>query len=134
MKAVVIGTGFESLASALRLRALGYDVDVLEAESNPGGLARSFHLSGHTVEVAPPVINSPWLFDELFALFHERRADFVEFIPSRLYRRNLYADGSRLDIVSSIEEQEERIREISAQDGRRYRDFLSHCEDRARLG
>ncbi|MEN9846424.1 MAG: hypothetical protein RIS36_1571 [Pseudomonadota bacterium] len=132
MKAVVIGTGFESVASALRLRALGHDVDVLEAESKPGGWARSFHLSGQTVEVSPPIINSPWLFDELFALFHERRADFVEFVPSRPYRRNLYADGSSLDIVSSIEEQEARIGELSPQDGRRYRDFLSHCEGLAR--
>lgn len=132
MKAVVIGTGFESLASALRLRALGHDVDVLEAESKPGGWARSLHLSGQTVEVSPPIISCPWLFDELFALFHERRADFVEFLPSHPYRRNLYADGSRLDIVSSIEEQEARIGELSPQDARRYRAFLSHCEDIAR--
>lgn len=132
MKAVVIGTGFESLASALRLRALGHEVDVLEAESTPGGWARSFHLSGQTVEVAPPTISSPWVFDELFSLFHERRADFVTFVPSRLYRRNLYSDGSQLDIVSSIEEQEEAIETLAPQDAHRYRSFLNHCDELTR--
>jgi phytoene desaturase len=132
MKAVVIGTGFESLASALRLRALGHDVDVLEAESTPGGWARSFHLSGQAVEIAPPTISSPWVFDDLFALFHERRADFITFVPTRLYRRNLYADGSHLDIVSSIEEQEAAIETLSPQDARRYRSFLNHCEEQTR--
>ena len=132
MKAVVIGTGFESLASALRLRALGYEVDVLEADASPGGWVRAFHLSGHTFEAAPPIIHSPWLFDELFELFKERRADLIEFLPSSLYRRNVFADGSHLDIVSSIEGQESEIATLSPRDASRYRAFLEHCERLAR--
>ncbi len=132
MKAVVIGTGFESLASALRLRAHGYEVDVLEADSSPGGWVRGYHLSGHTFEAAPPTISSPWLFDELFDLFKERRADRIEFIPSTIYRRNLFADGSQLDIVSSIEGQELEIATLSPRDVSRYRAFLKHCEALAR--
>lgn len=128
MKAVVIGTGIESLASALRLRALGHEVDVLEASSSAGEWTRGVHFQGALLEVVPPTISSPWLFDELFALFKERRADVIEFIPSHLYRRNMYADGSHLDIVSSTEEQEIEIARLSPDDARNYRPFLKHCE------
>jgi phytoene desaturase len=128
MKAVVIGTGLESLASALHLRALGHDVDVLEAGSEPGGGAYSLRVHGHSVAAAPCSISEPWLFDGLFALFKERRPDFVEFIPSNPYRRNLYPDGTHLDIVSSIEQQEDEIARISPEDATRYRAFLKHCE------
>lgn len=128
MRAVVIGTGFESLASALHLRALGHDVDVFEAGSEPGGAAYSLQVHGHSVAAAPCSISAPWLFDGLFALFKERRPDFVEFVPTNSYRRNLYPDGTRLDIVSSIEQQEEEIARISPEDATRYRLFLKHCE------
>jgi phytoene desaturase len=128
MRAVVIGTGFESLASALHLRALGHEVDVLEAGSEPGGGVYSLRVHGHAVAAAPCSISAPWLFDGLFALFKERRPDFVEFVPSNPYRRNLYPDGTHLDIVSSIEQQEDEIARISPEDATRYRAFLKHCE------
>ncbi|MEY4669526.1 MAG: hypothetical protein RL518_2225 [Pseudomonadota bacterium] len=129
MKAVVVGTGFESLASALQLRALGYEVDVLEEGTAPGEWARGFFHQGDTLEVVPPTISCPWLFDELFDLFQERRPDFIEFTPSPLYRRNLYADGTRLDIVSSVEQQELEIGSIAPEDAKRYRGFLKQCEE-----
>jgi phytoene desaturase len=128
MKAVVIGTGFESLASALHLRALGHEVDVFEAGSEPGGEVYSLQVHGHSVAAAPCSTSAPWLFDGLFALFKERRPDFVEFVPSNPYRRNLYPDGTHLDIVSSIEQQEDEIARISPEDATRYRLFLKHCE------
>lgn len=128
MKAVVIGTGFESLASALHLRALGHEVDVLEAGPEPGGGVYSLGVHGHAVAAAPCSISAPWLFDGLFALFKERRPDFVEVVPSNPYRRNLYPDGTHLDIVSSIEQQEDEIARISPEDATRYRSFLKHCE------
>ena len=40
-KVVVVGSGFGGLASALRLRAKGYDVTLLEKHSDLGGRARA---------------------------------------------------------------------------------------------
>lgn len=81
MKAVVVGTGVGALASALRLRAMGLDVDVLEACPDAGGRARTFNFHGHSFDAGPTVITAPWLFDELFELFGERRFEYVEFLP-----------------------------------------------------
>lgn len=128
MKAVVIGSGFGSLASALRLRALGFTVSVLEACPDPGGRARRLSFHGVPFDAGPTVITAPWLFDELFELFGEKRADWVEFLPCDPWYRLLYADGSRMDLVPSVERQEAEIARLSPQDAAAYRRFLRHSE------
>jgi phytoene desaturase len=134
MKAIVVGSGMGGLASALRLRALGYDVEVLEACPDPGGRARTFVVEGHAFDAGPTVITAPWLFDELFALFGERREGHIEFLPCDPWYRLLYADGSSMDLVSSVERQENEIAKLSPKDARRYRAFLSHSMDLYRVG
>ena len=64
--AVVIGSGFGGLAAAVRLRAKGYDVRVLEALEQPGGRARVFRQDGFTFDAGPTVITAPYLIAELF--------------------------------------------------------------------
>ena len=41
-KIIIIGSGFGGLASAIRLRAKGYDVTLLEKHPDLGGRARVF--------------------------------------------------------------------------------------------
>lgn len=134
MKSVVIGAGFGGLASALRLRALGFDVDVVERCPDPGGRARNLVFHGVDFDAGPTVITAPWLFDELFALFGERRSDFIEFLPCDPWYRLLFADGTQMDLVPSIEEQEAQIHKLSSKDAQRYRKFLAHSEKLYRVG
>jgi phytoene desaturase len=128
MRAVVIGSGAGSIASALRLRALGHEVDVLEACPDAGGRARTFSFHGHTFDAGPTVITAPWLFDELFELFGERRADSLEFLPCDPWYRLLYADGSEMDLVPGVERQEAEIAKLSLADAKSYRAFLEHSK------
>jgi phytoene dehydrogenase-like protein len=67
-RAVVIGGGFGGLAAAVRLRARGYAVPVVEALDQPGGRARGFRRDGFTFDAGPTVVAAPYLPDELFAL------------------------------------------------------------------
>jgi phytoene desaturase len=134
MRAVVIGTGAGSLASALRLRALGFEVDVLEACPDPGGRARTFSIHGHSFDAGPTVITAPWLFDELFTLFGEKREKHVTFLPCDPWYRLSFADGSALDLVSTIEEQERQIANLSPDDAAQYRAYLAHTEELYKVG
>ena len=68
-KAVVIGAGFAGIATALRLRALGYQVTLLERLANLGGRAQVFQRGGYRHDAGPTVITAPFLFDELYELF-----------------------------------------------------------------
>lgn len=96
-RAVVIGAGLGGLASALRLRRLGYRVTVLEALDQPGGRARVFRRNGFTFDAGPTVLTAPYLLDELFALHGRTMADYVRMVPIEPFYRVLFTDGSRFD-------------------------------------
>lgn len=134
MKAIVVGSGFGSLASALRLRAMGLDVEVIEACPDAGGRARTFMVHGHAFDAGPTVITAPWLFDELFELFGERRSDAIEFLPCDPWYRLLFDDGSSFDLVDGIERQEQEIARVSPGDAGRYKEYLAHSQELYRVG
>ena len=96
--AVVIGTGFGGLASALRLRKLGHDVTVLERCHQPGGRAQTFTLGGTPFDAGPTVITAPYLFSELFEMFGKNISDYVEIKPLEpvWYRYN-FKNGFEFD-------------------------------------
>ena len=50
-KIIVIGSGFGGIASALRMRAKGYQVTLLEKHPDLGGRARVFKKDGFTYEI-----------------------------------------------------------------------------------
>src|SRR4051812_27655416 len=49
-RVVVLGAGVMGLAAAWRARLLGYDVTLLEAAPEPGGMAAHFGLGGLSIE------------------------------------------------------------------------------------
>jgi phytoene desaturase len=134
MKAAVIGAGVGSLATSLRLRALGLEVDVIESCPDPGGRGRCFNINGHQFDAGPTVITAPWLFDELFALFGEKRSSVLTFLPCDPWYRILYADGTKLDLVADILTQIQEIAKLSPQDSHNYQAFLSHSEQLYKIG
>ena len=85
-KALVVGSGFGGIASALRLRKLGYDVTILERLDQIGGRARVFKKSGYTFDAGPTVITAPFLFDELFKLFRKDMAEKITLYPIQYYK------------------------------------------------
>lgn len=94
----VIGAGIGGIAAALRLRAKGHDVTILEKCIDGGGRARSFYVGNYAFDAGPTVVTAPYLFAELFELFHEKIADHVAIKPlSPIWYRYFYMDGSTLD-------------------------------------
>lgn len=126
--AVVIGSGFGGLAAAVRLRAMGWRVTVLEALDQPGGRARVFRQDGFTFDAGPTVITAPWLIEELFALAGRRMADYVELMPVDPFYRILFADGSQFDYVGDEERLLAQVRALSPRDVDGYRRLAAHAE------
>jgi phytoene desaturase len=134
MKAAVIGSGVGSLATALRLRALGLEVELFESCPDAGGRARCFTINGHEFDAGPTVITAPWLFDELFALFGEKRSHALEFLPCNPWYRLLFSDNTKLDLVAGVDAQIQEIEKLSPADSCNYRSFLRHSEELYRIG
>ncbi|MGB1403644.1 MAG: phytoene desaturase family protein [Porticoccaceae bacterium] len=123
-KAVVIGAGFAGIATALRLRALGYQVTLLERLANLGGRAQVFERGGYRHDAGPTVITAPFLFDELYELFGEKLEDHLDFVPLDPFYRFHFADGSQFDYRASIEDTLTEIRRFSAEDANGYLKLL----------
>ena len=102
--AIVVGAGFGGIATALRLRRLGYAVTVIDNNPKAGGRAQVYEINGFKFDAGPTVITAPFLFDELFALFGKKREDYIEFLPVEPWYRFEFSDGSKLDYGGSIED------------------------------
>ncbi len=86
------------IAAALRLRARGAEVTVLESCPDAGGRARAFTFDGHRFDAGPTVITAPYLFSELFTLFGKRLADYVELRAlDPVWYRYQFDDGMTCD-------------------------------------
>ncbi len=58
-KSVVIGGGFGGIAAALRLRARGHSVTLVDRCARLGGRAQVFQKDGFTHDAGPTVITAP---------------------------------------------------------------------------
>ena len=65
-KVIVIGSGFGGLASALRLKAKGYDVSFLKNILILGGRARVFKKGNFIYDGGPTVITAPIFLKNYF--------------------------------------------------------------------
>ena len=60
MRSIVIGSGFGGIAAALRLKAKGHSVTLVEKQEDLGGRARVFKKNGFTFDGGPTVITAPY--------------------------------------------------------------------------
>ena len=127
-RAVVIGAGFGGLAMALRLKARGYDVEVIEALDQAGGRARVFKRDGFTFDAGPTVITAPYLLEELFAISGRTMADYVELLPVDPFYRVLFDDGSSFDYVGDEERLLSQIARFEPRDVDGYRRLAKRAE------
>ncbi len=126
--AIVVGAGFGGMAAALRLRAKGYRVTLIDRCRQLGGRAQVFKRDGFRHDAGPTVITAPFLFEELFALFGERLADHVELVPLKPWYRFWFADGDHFDYGGTLEETLAEIERISAVDREGYLRLLEHSK------
>jgi len=127
-RAVVIGAGLGGLASAIRLRAKGYDVTVVEAMDQPGGRAAVFRRDGFTFDAGPTVVTAPYLLEELFSLVGRDWRDYFQLVPVDPFYRVEYADGTRFDYVGDEDRILEQIARMSPADVDGYRRLAAHAE------
>ena len=126
MKAIVIGAGFGGIAAALRLRAKGYAVTLIDRCAALGGRAQVYEREGFRHDAGPTVITAPFLFEELFALFGERFADHVKLVPLTPWYRFQFADGDTFDYGGTLEATLAEIDRIEPRDRAGYLALLEH--------
>lgn len=132
--AVVIGSGFGGLAAAIRLSAMGYQVQVLEKLDAPGGRAYVHRRDGFTFDAGPTIITVPFLFDELWALVGKSFQDDIKLIPMDPFYRIIFSDGDHFDYSGDINKQRSEVSRISPSDAAGYESFIAEADLCYKLG
>ncbi len=78
-KAIIIGAGVGGMATAIRLKLLGYNVEVFEKNDYPGGKLSHFETNGFRFDAGPSLFTSPHLIEELFTLANEPIASYFTY-------------------------------------------------------
>ncbi|MDC0426921.1 phytoene desaturase family protein [Pelagibacteraceae bacterium] len=127
-KIIVIGSGFGGIASALRMRAKGYQVTLLEKHPDLGGRARVFKKNGFTYDGGPTVITAPYLFEELFSLFNKKISNYTKIIPLDLWYRFVFEDKTSFDYTGNEQNMEKEIQKFSKDDVQGYKKLVKFTE------
>ena len=127
-KIIIIGSGFGGIASALRMRAKGFKVTLVEKHPDLGGRARVFKRGKFIYDGGPTVITAPYRFDELFSLFNKKTSDYVKIVPLNLWYRFVFNDGETFDYTGNDKSMEEQVRKFSTKDFIGYKKLVKFTE------
>ena len=123
--AIVAGAGFGGIAAALRLRAKGYDVHLIDRCPRLGGRGQVFEKDGFRHDAGPTVLTAPHLFEELFELFGKKMSDYVTLVVPDPWYRFQYHDGDTFDYGPTEAATEAEIARISPADVAGYRRMVA---------
>ena len=124
MNSIVIGSGFGGIASALRLKAKGHQVTLIEKHPDLGGRARVFKKDGFTFDGGPTVITAPHLINELFELFQKNPKDYIELSPLKIWYQFIFEDKSKFNYSGDEANMVKQIEDISKDDVEGYQKFF----------
>ena len=115
-------------------RSLGFEVHLIERQEDLGGRAQVFEVDGYRHDAGPTVITAPFLFDELFELFGERRQDHIEFRELKPWYRFIFPDGDHFDYGGTVEDTLAEIHRIEPKDQQGYQSLITHSKELFDIG
>ncbi len=132
--AIVIGSGFGGIASALRARAKGLHVTLVERLDTLGGRAQAFEKDGFKHDAGPTVITAPFLFDELFELFGKSSADYYKQVELETWYDFVFEDERKFSYRGDIEHTYAEIAKFEPNDVPGYKKLLAMSEAIFKIG
>jgi phytoene desaturase len=132
-KVVIIGAGFAGLSAAAFMARAGWDVQVIEKHTIPGGRARQFSASGFTFDMGPSWYWMPDVFDRFFAQFGKKTADY--YTLNRLdpsYR--IYWKDSQWDIAADYTSLQQFFESVEPGSAARLDKFLAEAAYKYEVG
>ncbi len=116
MNTIVIGSGFGGIAAALRLKAKGHQVTLIEKHPDLGGRARVFKKKGFIYDGGPTVITAPYLINELFELFKKDPKDYIELTPLKIWYQFIFEDKTKFNYSGDESDMKRQIGQINKDD------------------
>ncbi len=128
-KATIIGAGIGGLAAASLLAKKGYEVNVFEKNSTPGGKMQQVEENGYRFDTGPSLLTMPFILEKLFKTCDEDLDEYLNFIELEPLCRYFYPDGTVFDNYSDSQKSTDQIRKFAPQDADSYKHFLDYSKN-----
>ncbi|MCC6818724.1 MAG: phytoene desaturase [Bacteroidia bacterium] len=102
-KVVVIGSGFAGLSAAACLAKDGFDVTLLEKNSQTGGRASIWQKDGFTFDMGPSWYWMPEVFEEFFNNFGKSASDYYHLVRLDPGYRINFANNESIDVPADYD-------------------------------
>lgn len=133
-KVIVIGAGFSGLAAATLLAKEGCEVTILEKNDQPGGRARIWQHEGFTFDMGPSWYWMPDVFENYFALFNKKTADYYNLTRLDPGYRVYYGKNDHLDVAADMGKLKALFESIEPGSSKALDEFLTQAEYKYRVG
>lgn len=131
---IVIGSGFAGLSAACILAKEGYKVTILEKNDQPGGRARVWEQDGFRFDMGPSWYWMPDVFENFFALFGKKTADYYQLKRLDPGYRVYYSKTDILDVPADMTELEALFEQIEPGSSTALKEFLYQAGYKYKVG
>lgn len=123
-KAIIIGSGFSSIASACYMAKAGYEVTVLEKNEQIGGRASMLEIDGFKFDMGPSWYWMPDIFERFFADFGQKVSDYYELEKLGPGYRVYFGKDDYIDIADSPKKIIDTFEKIEPGSGKHLKKFM----------
>ncbi len=133
-KVNIIGSGFSGISAAASLAQKGYEVDVFEKNSLPGGRARKFEEQGYRFDMGPTWYWMPEVFEKFFGLFGKKVSDYYELKRVDPGYRMYFGPDDYVDVPADMDALLKLFGSIEPGADRKLEKFLKKAEFKYNIG
>lgn len=127
---VIIGAGLAGIACAIRLRAKGKSVLVIEKNKKHGGKLDEVHWKGYRWDKGPSLFTEPELIEELFALCNKSTGDYFEYEELNASATYHFHDGSKLTLNKNKNQLKQDLTKFSsASEAHQVLDYIEESKE-----
>ncbi len=101
-KVIIVGAGPGGMASAMRLVAAGYQVELYEAMNRVGGRMAGFESGRYAFDSGPTILQVPQVYEQLYADCGLQFSAYVSLDRVDPNTRLKFWDGTHLDLMSDL--------------------------------
>ena len=133
-RVVVVGAGVGGLTAAIRLRVMGFEVEIFEKNPTIGGRMGRLEGAGFTFDTGPTLLLMSDVYRELFKVAGRDLDDYVELMPLSPNYRIHFGDGDSIAVSRSLPELIPELERIEPGVTPRFYRFLEDSCLKYRLG
>lgn len=128
-KIIIIGSGFSSVAASCYLSKAGYNVTILEKNKEIGGRARRLTKDGFVFDMGPTFYWMPDVFDDFFADFGKKTADYYNLIRLDPGYQVYFGEKDSIPVSADFEKIKAAYEELEVGSGEKLQAFIDLADD-----